>query len=236
MYAVGYIDELIERSKMDIENRAKALAALESFMIHASSQNGHTVQEVSGFFPERLDWKEYERTVREAPWNFGMYSVESYLHGHSSFTEPLGSGAGEGLWLIRKSLIDEIKDENGLPDGGLFLLSTIPGDWLKEGKEIRLDNFPTVYGTFDVYIKSYICSKREIHVKYNYNRSLGIDPSSGKELPAWNDLDKILIRLVPAPEDRVSGRRLKTGKPCIHYDEWTIELPVKEKGDFIVEY
>lgn len=236
VYAIGNVNEYIERSKMDIKNRTRALAALESYMIHASSQNGHTIPEVSGFYPERLDWKEYERVVREAPWNFGWYSVESYLHGHSSFTEPLGAGAGEGLWLIRKSLIDEIKDENGLPNGGLFLLSSIPGEWLNEGKEIKLSNFPTVYGKFDLHLKSYISSRREIHVKYRYTRSLGQDQSTGKTLQAWYDLDKILIRLVPAPGDRLAGRALKTEKPLIRYDEWTIELPAREEGNLIVRF
>jgi hypothetical protein len=236
VYAIGIVNEYIERSKMDINNRTKAIAALESYMIHASSQNGHTIQEVSGFHPERLDWKEYERVVREALWNFGWYSVESYLHGHSSFTEPLGSGAGEGLWLIRKSLIDEVKDKNGLPDGGLFLLSTIPGEWLEEGKQIKLTNFPTVYGTFDLHIKSYISSKEEIHVQYNWDRSLGTHQSTGKDLPAWYDLNKIFIRLVPAPEDLITGRELKIEKHLIPYDEWTIELPAQEKGDFIVRF
>jgi hypothetical protein len=236
VYAVGNVSEYIERSKMDIKNRTKALAALESYMIHASSQNGHTIQEVSGFHPERLEWKEYERVVREALWNFGMYSIESYLHGHSPFTEPLGAGAGEGLWLIRKSLIDEVKDDNGLPNGGLFMLSSIPGEWLKEGEEIKLTNFPTVYGKFDLHVKSNISSKGEIHVKYNFNRVLGTDPSTGEELRAWYEPDRFFIRLVPAPEDRIGGRKLKIKKPFTQYDEWTIELPVKEKGDFIVEF
>ncbi len=236
VYAIGYINELIERSKVDIENRTKALAALESYMIHASSQNGHTIQEVSGFYPERLDWEQYERVVREAPWNFGMYLTESYLQGHSSFTEPLGSGAGEGLQLIRKSLIDEVKDENGLPNGGVFFLSSIPGEWLKEGKEIKLTHFPTVYGTFDLHIKSFISSKREIHVKYIYNRALGKDKSTGKALLAWNELDKIFIRLVPANQDRIAGRKLKIKHPFLYYDQWTIQLPVKKKGEFIVEF
>ena len=236
VYAIGYVNELLERSKVDIDNRTKALAVLESYMIHASSQNGHTIQEVSGFYPERLDWNEYERVVREALWNFGMYSIDSYLKGHSSFTEPLGSGAGEGLWLIRKSLIDEVKDENGLPNGGVFLLSSIPGEWLKEGKEIKLTGFPTVYGTFDLHIKSFISSKREIRVKYNYNKVLGKDKTTGKELLAWNELDKIFIRLVPSLEDRMSGRKLKIKQPFICYDEWTIQLPVKKKGEFIVEF
>jgi hypothetical protein len=236
VYAIGYINELLERSKMDIDNRTKALAGLESFMIHGSSQNGHTIQEVSGFYPERLDWNEYERVVREALWNFGMYSIDSYLKGHSSFTEPLGSGAGEGLWLIRKSLIDEVKDENGLPNGGVFLLSSIPGEWLKEGEEIKLTDFPTVYGTFDLHIKSFISSKRKIHVKYNYSKVLGKDKSTGKKLLAWNELDKIFIRIVPAFEDRMAGRKLKIKQPFTCYDEWTIQLPVKKKGNFIVEF
>ncbi len=134
VYALGYINELLERSKVNIENRIKALTALESYMVLASSRNGHTVQEVSGFFPERLDRKEYERVVREAPWNFGMYSADRYLKGYISFTEPLGAGAGEGLLLVRKCLIDEMKDENGLPDGGIFFLSSIPGEWLERGE------------------------------------------------------------------------------------------------------
>ena len=234
VYAIGNVNEYIERSKMDINNRTKALAALESYMIHATSQNGHTVQEVSGFHPERLDWKEYERVVREALWNFGMYSIESYLHGHSSFTEPLGAGAGEGLWLIRKSLIDEVRDENGLPDGGLFLLSSIPGGWLQEGKEIKLVNFPTVYGMFDLHVESYISSKREIHLKYHYDRSLGKDQATGRDLPAWYEPDRILIRLVLPHEDRLTGRELIIEKPFIPYDEWTIELPVRKRGDFII--
>jgi hypothetical protein len=234
VYAIGNIHEYLERSKADIGQRPKALAALESYMVHASSRNGHTVQEVSGFHPERLDWKEYERVVREALWNFGMYSVESYLHGHSSFTEPLGAGAGEGLWLIRKSLIDEMRDENGLPSGGLFLLPTVPGEWLEEGKEIRLTGFPTVYGRFDLSVKSYVSSKGEIHVHYTCDRNLEKDQSSGKDLAAWYAPDKILIRLVPAPGDRASGKTLKIDKPFTVYDEWTIALPAGEKGDYII--
>jgi hypothetical protein len=236
VYAIGYISELLERSKMDIENRTKALIALESYMIFASSRNGHTIQEVSGFYPERLDWREYECVVREAPWNFGMYNIDRYLQGYSSFTEPLGAGAGEGLLLIRKSVIDEIRDENGLPDGGVFFLSSIPSEWLKEGKEIKLSRFPTAYGTFDLHIKSYISSKREIHVKYNYSKILGKDRSTGKDLLAWNELNKILIRLVPAYEDCLSGKKLKINQPLTYYDEWTIQLPVMGKGDFIIEF
>lgn len=236
VYAVGTINELTERSKRDIAYRTKALAALESFMIHACSQNGHTVPEVSGFYPERLDRTDYERVVREAPWNFGMYSAERYLKGYNSFTEPLGAGAGEGLMLIRKSLVDEMKDTNGLPNGGVFFLSAIPGEWLKEGKEIRLTRFPTAYGTFDLHVKSFIISKREIQVDYLYSPVLGRDSSTGKVLQAWHNLDRLYIRLVPSEEDRAAGRKLIVQEPMVRYDEWTVQLPVKEKGSFILKY
>ncbi len=236
VYAIGNIDEYIERSKTNIDNRAKALASLESFMVYASSQNGHTIQEVSGFFPERFDWNQYERVVREALWNFGMYSAESYLSGHSSFTEPLGSGAGEGLMLIRKSLIDEVRDEQGLPNGELFLLSTVPGEWIKEGKEIKLKNFPTAYGTFDLDIKSHISSKGEIDVSYRYRPDLGNNRADAKAFPAWYELEKIYLRLVPAPEDQRAGKKLHVGYPVKQLDQWTIELPVLEQGDFIIKF
>ena len=117
-----------------------------------------------------------------------------------------------------------------------FLLSSVPSEWLREGKEIKLTHLPTVYGTFDLHVKSFISSRREIHVKYTYNRALGKHKSTGADLLAWSELDKILIRLVPAPEDRMSGRRLKIKRPFAYYDEWTIQLPVEKKGDFVVEF
>ena len=138
--------------------------------------------------------------------------------------------------LVRKCLIDEGKDENGLPDGSIFLLSSVPGDWLKEGKEIKLTGFPTVYGTFDFVIKSSISSKREIHVTYHYRKSLGKDQVTGRVMPAWNTADKLYIRLVPSAEDRGKGRKLQDQASFTRYDEWTIQVPIKEKGDFVARF
>jgi len=195
-----------------------------------------TIPEVSGLFPERLNYQDYERVVRESPWNFGMYNVDRYLKGYNSFTEPLGAGAGEGLLLIRKSLIDEVKDINGLPEGGVFFLSSVPGEWLKEGKEIKLTRFPTAYGTFDLHVKSFMTTKLQIEVDYTYTPVLGKDPTTGKDLLAWNTLNKILIRLVPVPEDLASIRKLKIKGPFVSRDEWTIQLPVEEEGHFVVKF
>ena len=67
-------------------------------------------------------------------------------------------------------------------------------------------------------------------------RVLGKDQSSGKELLAWNTLDKILIRLIPAREDLESGRKLKIKEPFVVQDEWTIQLPIKKEGKFSIEF
>ena len=236
VYSLGMINEYLERSKLDLTERPKALTALQSYMIHASSGNGHTVPEVSGFHPERLEWENYERVVREAPWNFSWYSTRRYLQGHSSFTEPLGAGAGEGLWLIRKSLVDETKDARGIPDGGLFLLSTIPGHWLEEGKEIRLEDFPTAYGTISLKVKSHIESRGEIHVGFAFDRHLG-KQAYGEDAPeAWYGLDRIYLRLVPPPAILEEGRKPTADAPLEFYDPYTLVLPPGQEGDLVIRY
>ncbi len=167
-YAVGNIAYLLRRAENDSGYRPQALASLQSFMLHAASRNGFTVPEVAGLFPYRLDRASYEQLVRESPWNFGMYDDQRYLEGHISFTEPLGAGAGEALWLIRRALLSETFDAAGHPDGGLLLLPCVPADWLAEGKEIVLRDFPTYYGTLSARIRSSILSRREIAVEYRF--------------------------------------------------------------------
>jgi hypothetical protein len=167
-YAIGNIGELLEWSARDVRYRNQALAALQSFHLHAASRNGYTIPEVAGLFPYRLDRAAYGQLVRESPWNFGMYDAERYLGGHISFTEPLGAGAGEALWLIRTALVSETRDENGLPDGGLCLLSTVPSDWFAEGQEIVLDDFPTAYGKISIHVRSRIKSRREVEMEYEW--------------------------------------------------------------------
>jgi len=167
-YAIGNIVYLLNRSENESGYRMQALASLQSFMLHGASRNGFTIPEVAGLFPYRLDRASYERLVREAPWSFGMYDAERYLGGHISFTEPLGAGAGELLWLIRRALLSETFDKDGRPDGGLVLLPCIPADWLAEGREIRLRSFPTYYGTISVTVRSSISSLRKIAFEYRY--------------------------------------------------------------------
>ena len=167
-YSIGVSKELITRSVQDVRYRNQALASLQSFFLHAASRNGYTISEVAGLFPYRLSAHAYERLVRESPWNFGMYSAERYIDGHISFTEPLGAAAGEALWLIRNALVLETRDALGTPDGGLFLLSTVPSDWFSEGQEITLDNFPTYYGTLSVRVHSQVESSGEIEMEYRF--------------------------------------------------------------------
>lgn len=179
-YAIGNISYLITRSLNESACRPQALASLQSFMLHAASRNGFTIPEVAGLFPYRFDRGAYERLVREAPWSFGMYDAGRYLQGHISFTEPLGAGAGEALWLVRRALLSESFDDQGRPDGGLLFLPCIPSDWLAEGQEIRLRDFPTYYGTVSITVRSSIASRREIAVEYRFvpfrNNRSGVRP------------------------------------------------------------
>jgi len=186
-YSIGVIKELITRSADDVRYRNQALASLQSFFLHAASRNGYTFAEVAGLFPYRLDARAYEQLVRESPWNFGMYSAERYLDGHISFTEPLGAVAGEALWLIRNALVVETRDARGVPDGGLFLLSTVPSDWFGEGEEIRLENFPTYYGTLSLHVRSQIKSNGQIEMEYRFTPNV----------TSTSKLKSIVVRFAP---------------------------------------
>ncbi len=174
-YSIGVLRELERRSMRDMRYRHQAVAGLEAFFLHAASRNGYTIPEVAGLFPYRLDRAAYERLVRESPWNFGMYDAERYLGGHISFTEPLGAAAGEALWLVRDALVCEMRDENGLANGGLFLLSTVPSDWFAEGREFVLEDFPTAYGTISLRVRSHVESRGEIEAEYRFDRFAGVD-------------------------------------------------------------
>ncbi|GEM_PF-6136848 len=184
VYAIGYIHELLERAKDNLADRNKALAALESFMLNAASRNGYTVGEVTPFFPERKNKTLYQRMVAGSPWTFGFYDDDQYLQGKIPITEPLGAGAGQGLWLMRKSMIDETRDSNQAPDGGLFLLSAVPENWLDEGQVIELRDMPTAYGLVSVRVKSRLDSKKEARFSFSLKN------------PSTVSLKKIYLRLV----------------------------------------
>lgn len=167
-YSIGVIRELQRRSTRDIRYRHQAIAALDAFFLHAASRNGYTIPEVAGLFPVRLDWAAYETLVRESPWSFGMYDDQRYLDGQISFTEPLGAAAGEGLWLIRDALVSEGCDEDGLPDGKLYLLANAPSAWFAEGSEIVLRELPTAYGTISLRTRSEIESQEKVVVEFQF--------------------------------------------------------------------
>ena len=169
-YAGGIISYLLHASAVDASYRPQALAALESYFLHAASRNGYTFPEVAGLFLDRLDPIAYERLVREAPWSFGMYDDQQYLEGHISFTEPLGACAGQALSLIREALVTETLGTNSLPDGTLVLLPTVPSDWFSQGKAIELSDFPTAYGVMSFKVESQIDRSGEILMTYRFSR------------------------------------------------------------------
>jgi len=172
-YSIGVLRELQRRSMRDVRYRDQAIAGLNAFFLHAASRNGYTIPEVAGLFPDRLDRVAYERLVRQSPWSFGMYDADRYLGGHISFTEPLGAAAGEALWLVRDALVCEDRDENGLANGRLFLLSNVPSDWLAEGREIVLKDFPTAYGVISLHVRSHAESRGQVEAEYQFHRFTG---------------------------------------------------------------
>lgn len=193
-YAIGYVGYLVDRAVEDAGFRPQAISALHAFMLHAASRNAHAIPETAGLFPYRLQRAAYEQLVRENPWNFGMYDGQRYIDGHISFTEPLGSGAGEVLWLIRRTLVTETRDARGELDGGLIVLAAVPADWLEEGKEIALRDCVTYYGRFSATIRSALRSRREIVVEHRFEP---FEPAPA----AMPRLDQVRVRLV-APGER----------------------------------
>lgn len=158
-YMCGYVGWLIDEAVRDPERRHQALASLQSFMLHGSSRNGHTIPEVVGLFPHRLQRAAFERLTREAPWSFGMYDADRYLDGQLSFSEPLGSVAGAALSLMRNAIVIE-------SDDGIMLFPVAPSAWFAEGKEIELLEMPTSYGILSLKMRSRILSERAVVIDY----------------------------------------------------------------------
>ena len=63
-------------------------------------------------------------------------------------SEPLGAGAGAGLVILRRALINEgVTPPSPLPDGRLFVLTAAPADFLTiGGAGVTLERVPTSYG------------------------------------------------------------------------------------------
>ncbi|MBP8257545.1 MAG: hypothetical protein KAX37_09485 [Opitutaceae bacterium] len=160
-YMCGYVGWLLNEAVHNPERRHQALASLQAFMLHGASRNGHTIPEVVGLFPYRLQRAAYETLTREAPWNFGMYDANRYLEGEISFSEPLGSVAGAALSLIRHALVTE-------SDGGLALFSAVPSGWFAEGREIELIEMPTSYGVLTARVRSRIVSEKTVVIDYAF--------------------------------------------------------------------
>ena len=80
-------------------------------------------------------------------------------------------------------MIDETRDGNKAPDGGLFLLSAVPENWLDEGQVIELRDMPTAYGLVSVRVKSRLASKKEVRFSFSLKK------------PATVSLKKVYLRL-----------------------------------------
>jgi len=88
--------------------------------------------------------------------------------------------------MIRNALVAETRDANGLSDGGLMLLSTVPSEWFAEGKVIELKDFPTAIGIISVTIRSEIRTKRTVTVEHSFT------PHGSADVPR-----RFVIRIAP---------------------------------------
>ncbi|MBI4670016.1 MAG: hypothetical protein HY747_12705, partial [Elusimicrobia bacterium] len=187
-----------------------------------ASRNGYSVAEMAPLFDGRLDRQAYEQLVRRAPWLFGVYEDQAYLEGRIPVSETLAAGAGAGLWLMRKALLDETRKPGGFPDGGLILLPAIPSDWLNEGRVIILKGMPTAYGTVSLEVRSFLATRHEIFVDFS------LDEAS--RAPG-EPLRKLAIRLVTP--DR---RQPRVSAPDVLTDAYTIVLPPASRVRRVVRF
>ena len=118
------------------DERDLFLASFYGLLANDMSRDTWSVGEVSGVFPERTVNFAAEPLAREKAWR-QMSWMES---------EPIASGAGIALLLLRDMLVCEGRDDAGLVDGRLHLLRNAPGAWLASEKEIAVERAPTAFG------------------------------------------------------------------------------------------
>jgi hypothetical protein len=81
--------------------------------------------------------------------------------GRPMYLPPTCSGNALFLWQLRSMLVQDYDlDNNGEPET-LRLLFATPKRWLENGKEIKVENAPTAFGTVSVLVKSQL-NKGEI--------------------------------------------------------------------------
>eukprot|EP01048_Picozoa_sp_COSAG05_P005283 COSAG05_NODE_310_length_11636_cov_115.006934_2_plen_1499_part_00 len=212
----GYVEHLIVRAQVNITARPQAIAAIESFMMHAASSNGFSFIEVSALFPRRMNRSLMVTDAVERPW-IPYVTYDEYFVAEDGDSEPLGAGAGAGLVILRRALINEgVTPPSPLPDGRLFLLTATPADFLTiGGAGVTLERVPTSYGLVNF---SASVSKGKAEVKFSctmheHSASMNLEP-----------LSDVMVRLVVPNATVVAHLSNAVGAPWRWYDNHTVSF------------
>ena len=206
-------EHLIEKAQVNFSYRQKALAAVQMFMMHAASGNGFSVSEGLGLFPRRFNRSLLLDDLYDAPW---LMQIKGDCSGNKDdISEPLMAGAGAGLVMMRRSIIDETRTApSPLPDGGLFLLAAAPADFLQP-PGVRLVNAPTFFGAVNFSIVA-----NGSHVNAVLSRAGSADNALQPKPKA------VFVRCVARSD--ATGIRIPQGAgrlpPASLFDTWTLRF------------
>ena len=207
-------EHLIEKAQVSLLWRHKALAAVQMFMMHAASGNGFSVSEGLGLFPRRFNRSLLLDDMYDAPW---LMQIKGDCSGNKDdISEPLMAGAGAGLVMMRRSIIDETRmAPSPLPDGGLFLLAAAPADFLQP-PGVRLLNAPTFFGAVNF---SIVANQTHVNAVLSRPRSAN---NALQPKPA-----AVFFRCV-AGSDEAVGISIPQGAvglpPASLFDTWTLRF------------
>jgi hypothetical protein len=209
-------------------------SAAFAFLAHGLARDVFTGGEVAGVLPLRTSNVALRERLLDARWDFGLYGQEPAGddHGRALGSEPQAAAAGIGLLLIRRMLIEETGDGEPVADPAatpevLHLLRLAPPRWFGDGKRLRFDGLPTVFGPVSL----------EVHSRIDEGVVRGRIQVGGAAGPRRDGLPlRRIVLWVRSPDGTaIRGARFD-GEPLTSVHEDSIELPVDRGGEFEITY
>jgi len=76
------------------------------------------------------------------------------IHGWHEPSDPLATESGVGLVMLKKMLVWEETDDEGVENGVVWLCRAAPRAWFEDGEEIRVERAPTRFGEISFHVTS----------------------------------------------------------------------------------
>jgi len=205
-----------------------------AFLAHGLARDVFTGGELTGVVPLRVSNVALRERMLDARWDFGLdghdLSVDDY--GRALGSEPLTAAAGAGLLLIRRMVIEETGGATPRADPAatpevLHLLRLAPPRWLSDGRRLRFDALPTVFGPVSL----------EVHSRIDEGVVRGRIQVGSAAGPRRDHLQlKRIVLWIHSPDGAsIRGARFD-GEPLRAVHETSIELPVDRGGEFEVGF